>query len=301
MDRETWELHHRTLGVEPGASPERLKEAFRALAKQHHPDAVQGQEPAKRRGAAAFRAVKEAYEALKDCPASPPRSVGPEELTPAPPEPAPADWHRRAAALIVLAVFAVGGVHLLRRRAPPASPLPGASAPIPGPLRASPDRRPGGLEPVVSASRAPLAPAEAPQRPSRNAFERLEVPGDFDYKTSHGTALLRILPGTGEARAALMAARLKASPGSPEFYFAEDTGVFVGLLNVAFVRDDAAGYREVRTPETVQPDNGSVEGILVGPAPNGDGVAFVVKSAGGMLTRHWVRALDHGSAVEYQR
>lgn len=55
--------YYQTLGVERGASPEEIKRAFRRLAKEHHPDAHQGD---KKEAERKFRKVAEAYEILSD-------------------------------------------------------------------------------------------------------------------------------------------------------------------------------------------------------------------------------------------
>jgi len=54
--------YYETLGVERGADDQKIKSAFRKLAKQYHPDANPGDEDAERR----FKELNEAYEALKD-------------------------------------------------------------------------------------------------------------------------------------------------------------------------------------------------------------------------------------------
>lgn len=93
MDRETWEGYHRLLGLPSGASKEEVKAAYRRLVREHHPDAVEGTGAAKRRGEAAFKAIQEAYEAIRDWQGPPP--IGDETVSPAPPAAAgtsPAAW-----------------------------------------------------------------------------------------------------------------------------------------------------------------------------------------------------------------
>lgn len=52
--------HYQTLGVEPGATAEEIRRAYRALAKRHHPDTGPSG------SSAAFAAVAAAYEVLSD-------------------------------------------------------------------------------------------------------------------------------------------------------------------------------------------------------------------------------------------
>lgn len=54
--------YYRTLGVQPGASQDDLKKAYRALAKKYHPDLHPGDQEAENR----FKEVNEAYEVLGD-------------------------------------------------------------------------------------------------------------------------------------------------------------------------------------------------------------------------------------------
>lgn len=54
--------YYRTLGVQPGASQDDLKKAYRALAKKYHPDLHPGDQEAETR----FKEVNEAYEVLGD-------------------------------------------------------------------------------------------------------------------------------------------------------------------------------------------------------------------------------------------
>ncbi len=54
--------YYRTLGVQPGASQDDLKKAYRALAKKYHPDLHPGDQEAETR----FKEVNEAYGVLGD-------------------------------------------------------------------------------------------------------------------------------------------------------------------------------------------------------------------------------------------
>ena len=54
--------YYRSLGVQPNASPEELKKAYRRLAKQYHPDLHPGDHEAEAR----FKEINEAYEILSD-------------------------------------------------------------------------------------------------------------------------------------------------------------------------------------------------------------------------------------------
>lgn len=54
--------HYKTLGIEPSADDAVVKAAFRALAKQTHPD----QNPGDPKAAERFQAINEAHEVLKD-------------------------------------------------------------------------------------------------------------------------------------------------------------------------------------------------------------------------------------------
>lgn len=56
--------YYQTLGVSKDASADTIKKAFRDLARQHHPDKVQGDE--KTGAEARFKEINEAYEVLKD-------------------------------------------------------------------------------------------------------------------------------------------------------------------------------------------------------------------------------------------
>jgi len=92
--------HYEALGLEPDATPEQIKKAFKALALQYHPD----QHPSPI-AAAIFRRIHEAYKVLSDPeqrrrydeqrlrgrPAPPPR--------PASPPPVPKDEIRRREAV----------------------------------------------------------------------------------------------------------------------------------------------------------------------------------------------------------
>ena len=290
MDRETWEEHHRTLGVELGASAEALKQAYRRLAKTHHPDAVQGQEQAKRRGATAFRAARHAYEALKDCPAPPPPgAVAPAPEADEPAEaPAPgADWRRRAAALAALAVAATLFVHWQRTRR---SPSEKALVVLPPRLEA-PGRPPSSLPPPEAEAR----------RVPKDAFERFEQPGDYDYHTPRGAVPMRILPGTGQARANLMAQRRAAMKDPDELYFSSDTGAIVGVLRMYFAGESSGNMGPAYAPDPLPLDNGSLTDILIGPSPEGDAVDVVLTSAGGdMFVSHRLKAFEHLSGTRFK-
>ena len=50
---------YRILGVNKSSSPQDIKQAFKKLAKEHHPDRPGGDE-------AKFKQINEAYETLKD-------------------------------------------------------------------------------------------------------------------------------------------------------------------------------------------------------------------------------------------
>lgn len=54
--------YYRTLGVQPGASQDELKKAYRSLAKKYHPDLHPGDHIAEDR----FKDINEAYEVLSD-------------------------------------------------------------------------------------------------------------------------------------------------------------------------------------------------------------------------------------------
>ena len=55
--------HYKTLGLPPNASPRKIREQYRRLAKRYHPDTLPN--PAeKARYAEKFRAITEAYNAL---------------------------------------------------------------------------------------------------------------------------------------------------------------------------------------------------------------------------------------------
>ena len=54
--------YYRTLGVQPGASQDDLKKAYRALAKKYHPDLHPGDQEAETR----FKEANEAYDVLGD-------------------------------------------------------------------------------------------------------------------------------------------------------------------------------------------------------------------------------------------
>ena len=289
MDREEWEGHHRTLAVELGASPEKLKEAYRRLVKEHHPDAVHGQEVAKRRGATAFRAVQEAYEALRDCPAPPPAP----EASSVSNEAAPVEIReesglgRRFAAALVLAAVGFVGV-----RAYLARPTPDEVR-----LKSLPPR-------LEAPKRPPLAPPSAPAklRPPKDAFERLELPGDYDYHTARGAIPMRILPGTGEARAALTAQRRAGAPGAPELYFSSDSGAFVGVLRMVFTGESSGTFGPSYVTVALELENGSLQDILVGPSPEGDAVDVVLTSADGqMVYTHRLKAFEYLPGVDYPR
>src|SRR5271166_5432519 len=54
--------YYKTLGVEKSATPEEIKQAFRKLARIHHPDVAKN----KATGEAKFKEINEAYEVLGD-------------------------------------------------------------------------------------------------------------------------------------------------------------------------------------------------------------------------------------------
>ena len=54
--------YYQKLGVQPDASPEELKKAYRTLAKKYHPDLHPGDHTAETR----FKEINEAYEILSD-------------------------------------------------------------------------------------------------------------------------------------------------------------------------------------------------------------------------------------------
>ncbi|KAL6703480.1 hypothetical protein ACN47E_009654 [Coniothyrium glycines] len=60
MDRDTFHDYYGDLGLQPGAAPNSIKNAFHTLAKQHHPDRSGHND------STAFRAAREAYEKLSD-------------------------------------------------------------------------------------------------------------------------------------------------------------------------------------------------------------------------------------------
>jgi curved DNA-binding protein CbpA len=53
--------HYQVLGVAPSATPDQIRRAYRALAKQHHPDVSDSKDAAKR-----FAAIAAAYEVLSN-------------------------------------------------------------------------------------------------------------------------------------------------------------------------------------------------------------------------------------------
>lgn len=67
--------HYRVLGVEPGASPEEIKAAYRRLAMKYHPDRNPGDKAAEEQ----FKDIQEAYEALTRPEGHPGAGVGAEE------------------------------------------------------------------------------------------------------------------------------------------------------------------------------------------------------------------------------
>jgi hypothetical protein len=70
--------YYQTLGLNPGASSEEIKEAFRRLAKQYHPDLAQTQEERTRREEQ-FKRINEAYEYLKRKPVSESERISPQD------------------------------------------------------------------------------------------------------------------------------------------------------------------------------------------------------------------------------
>jgi len=54
--------HYKTLGVSPNATPSEIKEAYRKLAKLHHPDRNKGKKSAEEK----FKEIKNAYDVLSD-------------------------------------------------------------------------------------------------------------------------------------------------------------------------------------------------------------------------------------------
>ena len=54
--------YYATLGVTKGATEKEIKQAFRKLARKHHPDVNQGDKQAETR----FKEINEAYEVLGD-------------------------------------------------------------------------------------------------------------------------------------------------------------------------------------------------------------------------------------------
>jgi len=70
--------YYQILGLNPGASPEEIKEAFRRLAKQYHPDLAQTQEERTRREEH-FKRINEAYEYFKRKPVSESGSISPQD------------------------------------------------------------------------------------------------------------------------------------------------------------------------------------------------------------------------------
>src|SRR5688572_12651110 len=56
--------YYALLGVKKGASAEEIKQAYRLLAKRHHPDLQLDKD--KSRAADAFKGINEAYEVLSD-------------------------------------------------------------------------------------------------------------------------------------------------------------------------------------------------------------------------------------------
>ena len=54
--------YYKTLGLNKNASQDEIRDAFRKLARQHHPDANQGDKSAEYK----FKLINEAYQVLSD-------------------------------------------------------------------------------------------------------------------------------------------------------------------------------------------------------------------------------------------
>ena len=64
-DARSWS-HYEALGVEKDASDPEIRDAYKRLALQHHPDRIKGDAEATESGAENFKAVASAYECLSD-------------------------------------------------------------------------------------------------------------------------------------------------------------------------------------------------------------------------------------------
>lgn len=77
---------YRTLDLEPGASPEEVRDAWRDLAQVWHPDRFPNNERLRARAEQNLQRINEAYERLKGLPAAPRRSAAPAYHPPPEPE-----------------------------------------------------------------------------------------------------------------------------------------------------------------------------------------------------------------------
>ncbi len=161
---------YRTLGLEPGATPDQIHSAYRELAQVWHPDRFVGKPGLQTRGTEQLARINEAYERLRSAPrerptVAPPPPRPPATTTPTapPPRPAPATpaatlprWVSLAgiavpvaAAAVVLGVLvaramAGGAGGVVGGRSDPAAPATADSAaatPAPPPA-SGPDSRP---------------------------------------------------------------------------------------------------------------------------------------------------------------